>query len=484
MQPAVFQRAARGRLVRALRSAPRVLGLSLLACSCSNEAVSPDAQNLLLISVDTLRADALGSYGNPRGATPELDGWAARGVRFARAWSHSPKTAPSHMSMLTGLPPRVHGVGNLNTAGVRRLGPDTLTLAEILSARGIRSAGFSSGGNVKASLGFERGFELYEDQGQPLARKLASAEAWVEGLRAGERWFLFLHTYHVHDPYFPEPEDLARFADPEYSGEIVADRELLKAAIAAGDDRAPQMEGHDDLLANYWRRVDEEDERDIEHLENLYLAGVAGMDRLVGGFLERLEERGALNETLVVLTSDHGEEFREHGALRHDQLWRELLHVPLFLRLPGERAAGGVVGADVRHVDLVPSLLELLAVPHPAPAGIGESWAGWLFDPELARSRPVHAEHRSRRDADLDLWTLRSEGWLLHQDRAGRGLFDTRADPREQTPLDSPAERLQLEDMRLRELGRLQALAERHGSGDGVELDAETRAELEALGYL
>ena len=458
------------------------LAALLLGSACGGSGAAP-AKNLLFISIDTLRADALGSYGNQRGASPQLDAFAQRSVLFEQAWSHSPKTAPSHMSMLTGLPPRAHGVGNLNTAGASVLGEEVPTMAEILAARGFRTAAVTSGGNVKSALGFDRGFEIYQDQGRPLAQNLPVAERWLGERDADERWFLFFHTYEVHDPYFPAAQDIARFADADYAGDIVGERAELNARIAAGQDLAPNATGHDHLLINYWRRADLEDPVDLRHLHDLYLAGLAGADRELGAFLRRLEQRGLLDETLVVITSDHGEEFGEHGRTLHDQLWREVLHVPLIVRLPDDRGAGARIQADVRHMDLLPSVLQLLDVPHPLGSLPGESWAAWVDEPEAARPRPAFAEHRSRREHDLDLWTLRTDGWLLHAGREGTSLHQLDEDPAEVEPLEDEAQRARLEELRLHELGRLQELAARFATGEGVVVDAETRAELEALGY-
>ena len=470
---------------------PAGSGLALLAlalacslCACGGGEGAAPARNLLFISIDTLRADALGSYGNERGASPELDAFARRSVLFERAWSHSPKTAPSHMTMLTGLPPRAHGVGNLNTSGASTLGEEAHTLAEILRGRGFRTGAVTSGGNVKAALGFDRGFELYVDRGRPLDKNLPLAERWLGEVGEDERWFLFFHTYEVHDPYFPKAADLEQFADPNYAGRILGDRVRLTQRIAAGDDLAPNASGHDHLVKNFWRRADLEDPADLQHLHDLYLAGLLGADRQLGAFLRRLEQRGQLENTLVVITSDHGEEFGEHGRPLHDQLWREVLHVPLLVRLPDERAAGTRIEADVRHMDLLPSLLELLDVPHPSGDLPGASWVPWIDAPETAEPRPAFAEHRSLRERPLDLWALRSEGWLLHQDREGeQSLHELQGDPSELDPQSDEAQRARLEAERLHELGRLAELAARYATGEGVEVDAETRAELEALGY-
>jgi arylsulfatase A-like enzyme len=456
------------------------LGLGGLA-GCAEAPPAP--RDLLLLSIDTLRADALGSYGNRRGTSPFLDDLARRGVRFASAWSHSPKTAPSHMTMMTGLEPRVHGVGNLKTVGSPTLGPEATTLAEVLAAEGYRTAAFTDGGNVQGDLGFARGFELYvARKADAWGPRAGMVREWVSSVPEGQPWFLFFHTYHVHDPYFPPPAIAARFCDPDYGGRIIGDRDVLEAAMAT-EDLGASFEGHTKLLANYWGRVDHDAPEDLRHLHDLYLASVADLDSKLSRLFGWLEEQGHLDRALVVVTSDHGEEFGEHGDVRHEQLWRELLHVPLMLRFPGDRHAGRVIQAGVRHTDLMASVLELIGLD-PGLPDLGESWAPWLEDPALETDRPSYAEHRSRRDSDLDLWALREAGRLLHESRSGLQLFDRVTDPQELAPLEDPTERERLLDAQRRELARLAALAGRYSSGAGTELSDAVRAELEALGYL
>ncbi len=459
-----------------------VLAAAALLAGCGER--EPAARNLLFVSIDTLRADALGSYGSDRGASPFLDELAREGTRFARAWSNSPKTAPSHMTMLTGLPPRVHGVGNLDTAGADRLGPDARTLAEILSARGWATAAFTAGGNVKAVLGFDRGFDVYDDDGGAWSTDADEIRAWLEQRTPEQPWFLFAHTYDVHDPYLPPPQVAERFTDPAYAGAIVGDALELHRLMQSGENLAQKDARHRALLMNFWRRADLEDPADLAYMHSLYLACLAHLDAQLRELFAWMEERGLLEDTLVIVTSDHGEEFGEHGRVLHDQLWREILHVPLIVRAPRGLGAGVAIDADVRHVDLVPSVLELLDVADPAGERTGESWAPWLADPARAAPRPAYSEHRSRRELPLDLWTLRADGWLLHEDRERRTLHRLAEDPLEQAPLDDPAQEQRMLDQQRHHLGALQRLAERLGIGEGIELSAEMRAELEALGYL
>jgi arylsulfatase A-like enzyme len=447
---------------------------------------APVAKNLLLISIDTLRTDVLGVYGSQRGATPRIDAFARKAIVFDNAWTHTPKTAPSHMSMFTGLPPSVHGVGNLNTAGAQRLPASIRTLTEVLQDAGFATGGFTGGGNVKGSLGFDRGFDVFDDDNDAFGAKLERVRPWIEKADAsGQPWYCFLHTYHTHDPYMPEPAWVKRFVTPGYDGKILATRAAIQAAIDAGDDLAPTMKGHEKITWNYWFRVNEKSPKDLAHLFDLYTAGVAHMDKLVGEFLLRLERQGLLDNTIVVFTSDHGEEFGEHGEVRHDQLWVECAHVPMLVRLPGERLGGTRVREVVRHIDLTPSVLELLDVDDHGLEPLGISWADWL-QPGADRGAPrsVVGEHQSRRENPLDVFSLREEHLVL-MDRVGTvELFDRRQDRQEKAPVTRPKVQERLAKTLAEHRATYAALAERVGRGEAIEIDDALRAELEALGYV
>jgi arylsulfatase A-like enzyme len=463
---------------------PSGAGARAEAGTPAGERVAP--RNLLLISIDTLRADALGTYGSKTGATPNIDAFAARSIVFESAWTHSPKTAPAHMSMFTGLPPSVHGVGNLNTSLAQQLPKSIRTLSQALQDSGFRTAAFTGGGNVKGSLGFARGFDSYDDLGEPLDAKLRKVEPWIRSAeQADQPWYCFLHTYHIHDPYFPDEPFASRFTRPAYSGPILSTRAAVQAAIDRGDDLAPTMKGHEKITWNYWYRVRQDNAEDLEHLRNLYTAGVAHMDELVGAFLARLARQGVLDDTLVVFTSDHGEEFGEHGEVRHDQLWVECAHVPLVVRLPGEYGAGLRIPETVRHVDLTPSILDLLAIEGHGLEPLGASWAGWL-EPGAERGAPrlVIGEHQSRRETPLDVFSVREEHLLL-MDRIGTvELFDRRHDRREKRPVKWPKVQDRLATLLAENRAAHAALASVVGAGGRIEMTPELRAELEALGYV
>jgi arylsulfatase A-like enzyme len=454
--------------------------------ACAPEPPEP-ARDLLVISIDTLRADVLGLYGGQRGASPRIDAWGLGAGLFLDAYTHSPKTAPSHMSLFTGLLPHEHGVSNLDSRGAPQLDPGQPLLAELLAGQGFRTAAVTGGGNVRAQLGFDRGFENYHDHGDGFEEALVRSAQWLQRERAeGARWFHFLHTYQVHDPYIQGAGHLTRFADPSYAGRILGDPEALVRAIQGGEDLAPKATGPAKLTGNFWRRADERDPRDQRHLFDLYLAGVAQMDDLLGRWLKRLGDRGVLERALVVLTSDHGEEFAEHGGLRHDQLYSEVAHVPLVVRHPDGAGAGKRFAGLVGHRDVLPSVLELLGLSALLPAGAeGRSWAPALLGLEpLPAGGAVWSMHQSDRDGPLDSLFVRTPALAWFQSPAGFEVYDRSADPGELRPLaagEPVHQALQREAAETFLTFQRRALA---APGQRQLLDADARAELQALGYL
>ena len=389
--------------------------------------------NVLLITVDTLRADALGAYGNPRAATPWMDRLAAEGVRFTDAHAHNVVTLPSHANILSGRLPTEHGVrdnsGFRFPAGVE-------TLATLLKARGYRTGAFVSAFPVAARFGLARGFDVYEDhfvdaasrpaflvQERRGAETVALARAWLDAER-GRPALAWVHVYEPHFPYEP-PEPLAsRFASEPYAGEVAAADEALRPL-----------------------------------LEPILAAGRDG-------------------DTLVVLTADHGESLGEHGEATHGIFAYEgTLRVPLVLYQPG-LLRPRVVEAPAAHVDLLPTVLDALGLP--APAGLpgrsllpgaagGPGGGGATYFEALSGSlnrgwAPLHGVIRDR---------------VKYVDLPIPELYDLARDPGEGTNLAA------------REGSRRETLSgvlASFRSGDRgphrTREDAETRERLRGLGYL
>lgn len=431
-------------------------------------------RNVVLISIDTLRADHLSAYGYPRPTSPALDALAADATLFEQAYANSPKTAESHMTLFTGLYPGAHGVKN-GSERSERLSDRVPTLATLLRRAGYRTVGYHGGGNMQAELGFDQGFERYERRGPVDVLFRRGSEFLEREARSAESPFLlFLHTKTLHDPYDP-PERYARlFADPEYSGEVgMTAAELARAAQAGGWPAQHRV---------FWKRVDAGDPADVQRLRDLYDALIREMDDQLGLFLARFTELGFGADTLLVFLSDHGEAFQEHGDFRHNSMYREVLHVPLVVRLPDgehEELRGARSAFPVALVDVLPTLLDYLGLPAPAHVQ-GRSFYPF-FERQAEEFHYVFSQWEHR-----DLAALRAGPWKYLRRGTREEMYDLDADPGEQHDLAdahpgiSNALRERVEHI----AGVSQRLARSSSARTDFELDAEARAELEALGYI
>jgi len=287
--------------------------------------------NVVLVSFDTLRADHTGFHGYRRPTTPNLDRLAERAVVFENAISQSAWTRPAHASMFTGLYPSEHGmiaVGR-NVA----LDPRQPMLAGVLRANGYATAAFTGGGNMSAHFGFDAGFDDFRSPGRRFENSLADVETWLDSV--GERpFFLFVHGYDAHRPYRSLPGDHAAVGVSSTAPAVG-----MKRACRTG--RSPA-----DVAAH----IDE------------YDAAIHRGDRAIGRLLESLARRGRMDDTVVVITSDHGEEFLEHGGCFHIRsLHREIVHVPLLYYVPGVDP-GRVAALVPASVSIAPTILDLVGV--------------------------------------------------------------------------------------------------------------------------
>jgi arylsulfatase A-like enzyme len=377
--------------------------LALAACS------PPAIENVVLISIDTLRPDRLGIHGAERELTPVLDELGRRGVVFEQAIAQAPWTIPSHASMLTSQYPSVLGVGPYANPG--KLSAAALTLAELFREHGYATAAIT-GGYVSRELGFDQGFDSFRETPDTpsMAYTVTYADEWLARRDPARPFFLFLHTFEVHQ-YRPPAEFRNRWVRP-YEGELAALDDVPRFAQSPANQERVRTLGAED-----WR-----------YLRDLYDACVASVDSEIGRLMRVLEERGLSETTLVVVTSDHGEEFGEHGGSGHGYtLHDENLRVPLLMSHPSLPALR--VAEQVRLLDLAPTLAELTRLPIP-PLWQGTSLVPLLGGASLAL--PAFAEHAHR-----PMKSVREPGAKLVVEARGprRLLFDLAADPAERTNL-------------------------------------------------
>jgi arylsulfatase A-like enzyme len=445
----------------------RLSRCALLAAAALASGCRPEPPiNVLFVTIDTLRADHCSVSGYARDTTPRLAALAGEGIRAELAYAPTATTGPSHASMFTALYPIAHGVVKNGLVLEEEFG----TLAEALRDRGYATAGVVSSFVLDARFGFAQGFDAWDAEFEPgsgsIEREVMEgheieggfdrradattvrARAVLEGLaREGRPFLLFVHYFDPHAPYAPPEPWASRFA----SGAV--------------DEQTRAIDAYD--------------------------GEIAFADDELGKLLDALRDLGLARDTLVVVTSDHGEGLMQHGHMAHGvHLYEEAVRVPLLFRLPGRIPAGGTLGGPVELVDLLPTVLALAG--HEVAEGLhGRSLAqalaagGGALDPE----RPVHLHRRhylARTIGDIrvagEKFGVRVGPWkyIEGEIEGTRELFDLVADPGERTNLaETRAELVTGFSERIR------AWRTAYGRDVPIEsLSPEDRERLRALGYV
>lgn len=458
-----------------LRSFLPALILLLALAACRSEpkpaarprlAGAAKGWNVVLLTVDTLRADRLGAYGyTARPNSPALDAQLASGVTFDAAMAQRAATWPSLASLLTGLYPSAHGVAE-NGYGF----PDGLpTLPKVLHAAGYRTAAFLS--NMCDAN--HQGWDAFACSGGQDGKTVQRAVEWG-GSAGGKPFFLWVHLFGAHNPYYNGGDAAASRLDPGYDGPVrpkkwALDEVMLKKVPLGG--------------------------RDLRHLDALYDAAVMGSDRLAGGVLAGLRATGRLERTVVIAAADHGEELYAHnGYIYHScSVYQTTLHVPLGIAAPGLVPPGARVPQTVELIDVMPTVLSLLGVAAPAEQH-GRSLVPYLERPGGGGAgKPAFSEYGAS-----SIHTVVRGDWKLvdnpdgfdpvclpdappHHYPIGRSeLYDLTKDPREQKNLAAANPALATELARLIRQ-RFSGLTRRRHQ---QEVPEKTRKELKALGYV
>jgi arylsulfatase A-like enzyme/Flp pilus assembly protein TadD len=404
-----------------------------LALALSPPAAAAAAKpNILLITIDTLRADHLGCYGDKDIRTPAIDGLAGRGILFSRAFAHTPLTLPSHTNILLGLTPNAHGVHDNSNFIVRE---DFLTLAEWLKGQGYATGAVVGAFPLDSRFGLTKGFDFYDDnygsQG-PMDMTFVERKADVvvakglEWLKAQTGpWFLWIHCFDPHQPYDPPEPYKTQYAQNLYDGEI------------------------------------------------------AFVDSALGKLLDFLKERGLEGRTAVVLTADHGEALGEHGEMTHGYFaYNATLRVPLIMTLPGVKP--GRVEGDVCHIDIFPTLVDYLSQKKPEPLQ-GLSLLPFVQGKALP-PRAIYFEaltaYYNRGWAPLRGYLQGTEKYV---DLPIPEVYDLGNDFNE---LDNLAAKADLEKCRKVLAELVKAESSPLAAAAGQAMDRETAAKLRSLGYL
>ncbi|MBN1223582.1 MAG: sulfatase [Candidatus Aminicenantes bacterium] len=298
-------------------------------------------RNIILISVDTLRADHLGCYGYDRETSPHIDSLASDSALFRNVYASSPWTLPSHVAMLTSL----HGVHHQVYQDNEKMDPELVTLADLLRNNHFSCSAFVGGGFVSGVYGFTKGFDAYrEGDGGVFSQKSAEilyriVEEWLDQNAGDKNFFLFLHTYQPHDPYAcPEP---------------------YRSMFLPVDAKCRHLNllGYLGGKPNIFKALSEEERQNVI---SLYDSEIRYTDEtLIGPLIRKLKDMGLYDKTMIVFTSDHGEEFYDHSSWGHGhQLYDESLKVPLIIKFSDSKYRAQKADRVVSLVDVMPTILE------------------------------------------------------------------------------------------------------------------------------
>ncbi|MDF1836675.1 MAG: sulfatase [Planctomycetota bacterium] len=491
--------------------------------ACGSEAHAQDKKsNVLIIVLDTLRADHLSCYGYEKDTSPHLKAFADRSVVFEGAQSSAPWTAPSLISMMTSLYPDVHGVSD-NT-NLTSLPQKVDTLAEVLGRRGYATAAFTEGGYAKAAFGLGQGFDLFpSNMGDEISysayrhapsRLMSNTDRmleWLEQRTPEQPFFGFFQTYEIHAP-FRAPEEFVRRYQPDFDQEQEhsdcaaaieewnANRKLSKNQLRLMQRHLlhcafvgmPELQHAQEWLASgaehdvelHRSRMGEDPDL-VNWVTNLYDAEIAYTDFEMQRLWRALDESGQIDNTIVIVVSDHGESLGDHEQLEHGStLYEELLNVAFIVHAPGRGIEPARIQYPARTIDIYPTVLELLDVGSGATQLQGQS----LVDVMHGKPTPAPPSFAQADAWGIDMHAVLDDGWRLIVDNKtdAKELYHLVEDPKESNNLllkhPDVAQRLATAIAKQRATDA--KLRQRIGAGqDAAEVDEATQKELQGLGY-
>lgn len=431
------------------------------ACNQGTLLDTSEPPNILLISLDALRADHLGSYGYDRPTSPFLDELASRGTLFSHASVNTHGTPPSHTTMLSSLYQETHTVGfGANTPEGRRdsVPPEVEMVQEMLQAKEWQTIGVTGGGYMSGVFGFSSGFDFFSDKARSVAQ---GTTILLEEIKAAmdddQPIFAMYHTYEIHSPYEPPSEYRTLFGEFE-------------------SDISPKSKALVPLQVNAGKVLKLSD---FDFLESQYDGEIRYTDDVLRNFFAELEAIGFLEKSLVIITSDHGEEFGDHGGLLHrGTLFQELLHIPLIL--VGNNVPKGVTDPQlVSLIDVAPTILETAGLEIPDTME-GRSLLGRTLVEEDWADQRSFAQYATR------LYSIRTPRWkLIRQSRPHYiRLFDLQRDPNETRNVVKHFPEIRLKLYRELETWRKSLPKLSIGTDQSKMVSDGKIEELKALGYI
>ncbi|MCP4604773.1 MAG: sulfatase-like hydrolase/transferase [Proteobacteria bacterium] len=511
----------RGRKKTQIITTAMLLGLAACVSSCQHSnkkkekesvknQVKTPAYNVILVSIDTLRADRLNCYGydKRKKVTPNIDAVARDGILFENSITASPWTTPAHLSMLTSLKPSSHGVtasfGQIwkdMKKGVKhfKMSESKTTLAEVLKENGLKTVAFTAGGTVDPKFGFNQGFDRYGTTMFKLDnRNMGDMFDWI-AKNANRRFFVFWHSFETHAPYL----------HPDFIQEVLPEEEAV--AVRKGIRKIRPLR-HDKVWPGGASGLRKKEKKVLNSSEGfnsnvceaLYVGAVRSADRWFGKLVKTLQKHNLYENTLIVFTSDHGEEFSDHIKKffynNHGySLFEEMVRVPLVIKLPGNKYAGIRVPQIARTVDIMPTILDILSIKLKESEMEGASLRALWENPDSSPSRTAFIESttgpnekkgirtdRYKYIIAIDKKTVKDEGRAhVPKEPVKRSLYDLLEDPKERNDLlksKPSATNLKLaEDF---EQIIRKELANVKGSADLIEMGKTLFNQLKELGYI
>jgi arylsulfatase A-like enzyme len=398
--------------------------------------------------------------GYRKNTTPHIDKFSDESVLFTKCFAQSSSTLSSHASILTSLIPSHHGA---SYARKTPLPKKIVTMAEILKTNGFKTISFNNGGQVAPCFGLGQGFHIYRSKQRTFDKFyfrdiVKDTIEWLES-NSDERFFLFLHTYETHTPYTPNKEYLDLF-ETQYEGKL-------------------PMHTLDDLALVINRGQLKITDEDLKHIINTYNAEIRSMDDSFQRFLDYLKRRSLFDNTMIIFTSDHGEEFREHGMVAEHShtLYNELLHVPLMIKFDRSRYSSKIIRRHVRSVDIMPTVLDILNIEDSIEVD-GMSLMPMINGRQQGFEQFVIAERDMEECLKPQCWSVIRGRWKLYN----TCLYDLERDPGETVDVSDDhmdiKRTLRRGALRYMQRNRIMNTRKR------AEIDKEELERLRSLGYI
>ena len=456
-------------------STPLCVIFTFFLAACSTNNISKESFNIVLITIDTLRADHLSCYGYERETSPAIDNVAEKGILFKNVIAPSSWTAPSMVSLFTSTYPVNHGV--IHGVGYRRdetihiqevFSDELITLAEILQAHEYTTFGVTSNLHLSEKFGFARGFDYFKClpwfSAPPVNQEIYS---WEDEIKKSEKFFLWVHYFDPHIPYLAQKPWVENYTS-----------QALTEKLNLSNKSSGELEG----LASTFKK----DPQAVSNLIALYDSEVNFVDSHVGALIEKFELD---KNTLVIITSDHGEEFLEHNHLGHGKnLFQETIHIPLIVKLPYS-VNKETIETHVNLIDIMPSILQMINITVPDQAlgrNFREKEGPFVWLQKIALRRDVPSDYSfSELDTKHILKSITTPEWKYiynYTDRTEQ-LYNLNDDPLEVNNLAGKkakeCERLYVQ------LFNWAANSKKYPTkSQQLELSQEEKEQLEALGYL